>query len=133
MAGISQKVAPEEIIPLLSHNVFELGYVANNQPTEYLFLLNGYVRQARELTSLAGPDGVIRASNCDDVKPLLLVLGYQTGGNCGQNNAFLETAEPKKAFLTIDSGFPLPDLEETIKGGKAFAYPYPASRVPVLF
>jgi len=133
MAAISRKVPPEQVIPLLSHNVFELGYVANSQPTEYLTLLAGYVRQARELTALAGPDGAIHVSNCDDGKNLLAVLGYRVRGNCGTHDAYLETADPKKAFLTIDSGFPLPDLEETIRGGKAFEYPYTASTVPVLF
>ena len=58
---------------------------------------------------------------------------YRIRGNCGQSNAHLETAEPQRAFLTIDSGFPLPELEEAIKGGKAFNYPYALSRVPVLF
>ena len=133
MAAISRKVPPEQVIPLLSHNVFELGYVANSQPTEYLVLLAGYIRQARELTALAGPDGALHASNCDDSKNLLAALGYRVRGNCGTNNAYLETADPKKAFLTIDSGFPLPDLEETLRGGKAFNYPYTASSVPVLF
>jgi hypothetical protein len=133
MAAVSRKVPPEQVIPLLSHNIFELGYVANSQPTEYLFLLAGYVRQARELTALAGSDGAIHVSNCDDAKNLLLVLGYRTRGNCGQSDAYLETADPKRAFLTIDSGFPLPELEEAIKGVKAFNYPYAASPVPVLF
>jgi len=132
MAGVSSKVAPDEVIPLLSHNAFELGYVSG-QPTEYLFLLSGYVRQARELSSLAGADEVIHVSNCDDAKTLLSVLGYRSRGTCGQNNSFLETADPKRAFLTIDSGFPLPDLEEALKGGKPFAYPYPASHIPVYF
>ena len=133
MAAISRKVPPEQVIPLLSHNVFQLGYVANSQPTEYLVLLAGYIRQARELTALAGADGAIHVSNCDDAKNLLQVLGYRVRGNCGGNDAYLETADPKRAFLTIDSGFPLPDLEEAIRGGKPFSYPYSASPVPVLF
>ena len=133
MASISREIPPEAVIPLLSHNIFQIGYVANSQPTEYLYLLSGYVQQARELTSLAGADGVIRASNCDDARSLLLVLGYRTRGTCGQSNAYVETDDPKRAFLTIDSGFPLPDLEEALRGGKPFAYPYPATRVPVLF
>ncbi|HSS99490.1 MAG TPA: hypothetical protein VLK33_20790 [Terriglobales bacterium] len=133
MAAISRKVAPEQVIPLLSHNVFELGYVAGNQPTEFLILLAGYIRQARELTGLAGPDGALHVSNCDEAKNLLTVLGYRVRGNCGTNDAYLETADPKRAFLTIDSGFPLPDLEESLRGGKAFSYPYTASSVPVLF
>jgi hypothetical protein len=45
----------------------------------------------------------------------------------------LQTADSERAFLTIDSGFPLPELEETLQGGKAFEYPYAGSPVPVLF
>ena len=133
MAAISREVSPEDVIPLLSHNIFSLGYVAGNEPTEYLVLLAGYVRQARELTSLAGPDGVIHASSCNDSQSLLSVLGYRVRGTCGKHDAALETDDPKRAFLTIDSGFPLPDLEEALRGGKPFAYPYQSSRVPVLF
>jgi hypothetical protein len=133
MAAISREVPPEDVIPLLSHNVFSLGYVAGNEPTEYLVLLAGYVRQARELTSLAGPDGVIHASGCNDSQSLLSVLGYRVRGTCGKRDATLETDDPKRAFLTTDSGFPLPDLEEALRGGKPFAYPYQSSQVPVLF
>jgi hypothetical protein len=44
----------------------------------------------------------------------------------------LETADPQRAFLTIDSGFPLPDLEESLQEGRAFTYSFSASRVPAL-
>lgn len=133
MAGISQKASREDVLPLLARNVYAQGYEGGSRPTEFLILLNRYVQQARELTGLAGPDGVIRVSNCEDVRPLLHVLGYRPRQNCGQSNASLETADPEKAFLTIDSGFPLPELEQTLQGGKPFAYPFQASRVPVLF
>ncbi len=133
MASLSREIPPEAVLPLLSHNIFQIGYVANTQPTEYLYLVSAYVQQARELTSLAGADGVIHASNCDDAKSLLMVLGYRVRGTCGQSNAYLETDNPRRAFLTIDSGFPLPDLEEAMRGGKPFAYPYLATSVPVLF
>jgi hypothetical protein len=133
MAGISQKVLPEEVLPLLSRNIFAQGYVGATRPTEFLLLLAAYVQQARELTSLSGPDGVIHASNCEDAKPLLRVLGYRAKGTCGQSDALLETSDPGRAFLTIDSGFPLHDLEQAIQGGKPFAYPFTATRVPVLF
>jgi len=133
MASLSQEIQRDDVVPLLSHNIFQVGYVANNQPTEYLYLLMGYVQQARELSALAGADGALHASNCDDSRSLLLVLGYRVRGTCGQNTAYLETDAPKRAFLTIDSGFPLPELEEALRGGKPFAYPYPATQVPVLF
>jgi hypothetical protein len=140
MAGISQKVSPEEVIPLLAHNVFSQGYEGwqgNGRPTEFLILLNRYVRQARELALLVGPDGMIRVSSCEEAKPLLHVLGYGLRGECGRNTTFLTASDPERAFLTTDSGFPLPDLEEALqsfeKGGKPFAYPFPTTRVPVLF
>jgi len=136
MAGISQKISPEEVVPLLAHNVFTQGYEGSRdggRPTEFLILLNRYVHQAKELTLLAGPDGAIHVSNCDEAKPLLHILGYRVHQDCGQSGTSLVTADPERAFLTIDSGFPLPELEETLQGGKPFSYAFSASRVPVLF
>jgi hypothetical protein len=134
MAGISQKVTPEEVLPLLSRNVFTQGYDGSSRRTEFLILLSRYVVQARELAGLAATDGmVIRVSNCDDARPLLRILGYQTRPNCGEPGTSLQTADPERAFLTIDSGFPLPELEQALQGGKPFEYPFPPSPVPVLF
>ncbi len=136
MAAISQKVSPDEIAPLLARNIFLLGYEGpQNQAreTEYLILLNRYVQQARELVALAGPTGVIHVSNCADAKPLLQILGYRDRPDCGQKGTYVETVDPQKAFLTIDSGFPLPELEKVLQEGKPFAYSVPTSRVPVLF
>jgi hypothetical protein len=45
----------------------------------------------------------------------------------------LQTEDPERAFLAIDSGFPLSDLERTLQGGKPFEYPYFSSPVPVMF
>ncbi len=135
MAAISQKVSPDEVMPLLSRNVFLTGYRGagrKGQPTEFLLLLRRYVQQARELADLAKPDGVIRVSSCDEARPLLQVLGYKTRADCGQNGAFLETADAQRAFLTTDSGFPLSELERALSGGAAFAYPFPSSQVPIL-
>jgi len=132
MAGISQKVSPEEVLPLLAREVFFLGY-RGATPTEFLILLNRYVSQARELSALAGSAGVIRVSSCAEAEPLLHVLGYRIREKCGQSNASLFTSDPERAFLTIDSGFPLTDLEQTIQGGKPFVYEYSSTTVPVLF
>jgi len=52
--------------------------------------------------------------------------------SCGPNAA-LETSNADRAFLTIDSGFPLSELEDTLRGGKPFVYPFTSTRVPVLF
>jgi hypothetical protein len=129
MAGISQKVSPEEVLPLLARNVFTLGYMRGNR-TEFLVLLIGYLEQARELEALAGPNGTIRVSSCAEAQPLLKVLGYRTLTDCGQRNSYLETADPKRAFLTIDSGFPLPELEKNLQEGGTFTYSFSQSRVP---
>ena len=136
MAGISQKVTPDEVLPLLSYNVFERGYEGwqdNRRPVEFLILLERYVRLARELSALAGPDEVIRVSNCDEGRQLLRTLGYRLRENCGDSHASAITADAERAFLTIDSGFPLLDLEEALQKNQPFSYPFGASKVPVIF
>ena len=130
MAGISQKISLEEVLPLLSRNVAVEGYQGRKDrtgtATEFLILLKRYVGQARQLQALAGPEGVIRVANCDQAGPLLDILGYRLRQPCGKGAA-LETADPERAFLTIDSGFPLAELEQTLQGGKPLAYPFAAS------
>src|SRR5580658_10191753 len=135
IAGISQKASSEEVMPLLARNVFLIGYQGSglaSRPTEFLILLRRYVQQARELSDLAGHDGVIRVTGCADAKQLLDILGYKTAAECGKSSTYVETADPRRAFLTIDSGFPLPDLEKTLQGGEPFVYPYPNSQVPIV-
>lgn len=134
MAGISQKVASAEVLPLLSRNVFTQGYQGTSQATEFLVLLRRYVVQARELASLAEKTGmVLRVTNCDDAGPILRILGYRVRPDCGGPNTALQTEDPERAFLAIDSGFPLTSLEQTLQGGKPFEYPYASEPVPVLF
>lgn len=134
MAGVSQKVIADEVLPLVSRNVFTQGYQGTSQPTEFLILLRRYVVQARELASLAEKTGgVLRVANCDDAGPLLRILGYRIRPDCGQPATVLVTEDPERAFLAIDSGFPLTELERTLQGGKAFEYPYSSEAVPVLF
>jgi hypothetical protein len=43
------------------------------------------------------------------------------------------TENAKRAFLTIDSGFPVTALEEALQKGTPFTFPFPGIRVPVLF
>ena len=131
MAAISQKVSPDEVMPLLARNIIVNGY-QGGKPTQYLILVNWYIDQARELEALAGARGMIHVSGCDDAKSLLVILGYRLSKSCGPDVA-LETADANRAFLTIDSGFPLADLEETLRGGKPFDLPYTSAKVPVLF
>jgi hypothetical protein len=136
MAGISQKAAPDEVMPLLARNVFLLGYEGPSsrvRPTEFLILLSRYVQQARELSVMAGPEAVLRVSSCDEARPLLQVLGYRTRSDCGQAGSYLETADPQRAFITVDSGFPLPELEKSLQGGKPFSYSFRGTRVPIMF
>ena len=135
MAAISQKVAPEEVLPFLARNVVVEGFTwqaSRGRPSEYLLLLRQYVEQARELKALAGAEGVIRISSCSQASSLLATLGYRLEGACGRT-ASLEGADSKRAFLTLDSGFPLTDLEQSLQDGKPFAYPFPSTQVPVLF
>jgi hypothetical protein len=51
---------------------------------------------------------------------------------CGPDAA-LETADANRAFLTIDSGFPLADLEQSLRDSKPFEIPYGPTKVPVLY
>jgi hypothetical protein len=132
MAAISQKVSSDDVLPLLARNIFMQGY-QRGTPTEFLLLLNRYVQQARELQILAGTSNMIHVTNCDDAGTLVQILGYRVREGCGSKNFYLETANPEKAFLTIDSGFPLTELEEALQKGTPFNYPYAPSRVPMLF
>lgn len=131
MAGISQKASPEELLPLLAHEVNMRGYVMG-KPTEYLLLLRRYLQQARQLAALAGPGAALHVSNCADAGPLLAILGYQLRQACGPETT-LQVADSGKAFLASNSGFPLAALEEALRAGKPFACPYASARVPVLF
>src|SRR6202035_1624069 len=89
--------------------------------------------QARELQMLAGSSGTIRVSTCAEAEPLLSILGFHARPACGQKGSTLATADPERAFLTTDSGFPLTALEEALEKGETFTYAFPESRVPVLF
>ncbi len=132
MAGISQKIPAEDVLPELARNVYAQGFQAGRE-TEFLLLLERYVRQARDLQTLANPTGTIRVAHCADAGPLLEILGYRLRGICGDKNASLVTLNPERAFLTIDSGFPLTRLEEALVAGTPFIYPYAPSVVPGLF
>jgi hypothetical protein len=136
MAGISQKVTPEEVVPLLAQNVVIRGYRGwggDASPTEYMTLLRRYVQQARELRNIAAAgQGHIRIETCEQAAPVLAALGYRFRGGCGQEMV-LETADPQRAFLTLDSGFPLMALEEALAKKQPFVYDYPSTTVPVLF
>jgi hypothetical protein len=120
------------VFPLLSRNISLNGY-DQGKPTEFLILIDRYLQQARELQVLAGPSSKITVNSCDDAGTLIQILGYRLRQGCGQKNFSLETANPDRAFVTIDSGFPLVELEEALQNGTPFVYSYPASTVPALF
>ena len=131
MAGLSQELTPDEVLPVLTRNLSLYGF-DDKQPKEYLILVNRYVSVARELERFAGPDATIRIAGCNDADALLKILGYRLERACGEPKTALVTASADRAFVTIDSGFPLTDLEHALQKNESFAYPFPATRVPVL-
>lgn len=132
MAGISQKIAAEDVLPLLARNVYSHGYQNGHQPTEFLRLLDRYMDQATELQILAGSSETIHVGNCDEAGTLIQILGYRLRPGCGTSSFSLETANPDRAFLTIDSGFPLEQLEEALQTNTPFVLKYQPTRVPIL-
>ncbi len=132
MTGISQEILPSEVLPSLARNAFLYGYQTGRK-TEYLVLADRYVHLARELEALAGPDGKIHIAGCDDAGPLIHVLGYHFEVGCSKQNAALITADAERAFLTVDSAFPLTRLEESLQTGTPFTYSFGATQVPVIF
>lgn len=131
MAGISQEVTPEEVLPLLARNVALYGY-SGGSPKEYLVLLGRYVHQARDLERLADDHGVIRVAGCSNADQLLNALGYKFQRACGRRDTALMTANAERAFLTIDSGFPLSRLEEALQRDEPFQYTFTATKVSVM-
>ena len=53
-------------------------------------------------------------------------------GGCG-SEVVLETVNATRAFLTTDSGFPLPDLEQALRTNRPFQYDFHPTSVPVLY
>jgi hypothetical protein len=140
MAALSPDLAPEELLGGLARNVVTNGYQASASSdsldqTEYLKLVFRYMSQARELDKLAGEaDHVIKIDNCESTKTadLLKVLGYRMRGGCGAE-VVLETVNATRAFLTIDSGFPLAQLEQSLRTNRPFVYDFQPSQVPVMY
>lgn len=131
MAGISQEVAPDEVLPMLARNVSLYGF-GEGKPKEFLVLLERYVGFSRDLRNLSNANGTIRITGCRDADGLLAVLGYRFEQPCGHRNTSLITANAERAFLTIDSGFPLTMLERALAKDGSFSYSFPATEVPVL-
>ena len=132
MAGISQEISTEEVLPTLARNAALYGYQGGRE-TEFLILVNRYVHLGRELLALGDSNGTIHIANCEEANRLVPVLGYKFQKPCGQPDASLVTASAERAFLTIDSGFPITGLEEALAKNEPFTYAFPATRVPVFF
>jgi hypothetical protein len=138
MAALSPELAPEDLLPALARNIVTNGYEASGnealQQTEYLRLLIRYIAQARELQDMATKEGKIIIPTCDseETGALLKVLGYRMRGSCGAD-IVLETVNPTRAFLTVDSAFPLTQLEQDLRANHRFEFPYVATKVPVLY
>ena len=131
MLSLSQQAPPADVLSLLAVRVYQAGF-RGEAPTEFLKLVQRYVAQARELQALAGPTRVIEVANCTDSAKLLQILGYRLQA-CGTVNSSLQTENAERAFLTVDSGFPLADLEEALQRNVPFVYPYGSAPLPVTF
>lgn len=138
MAALSPDLAPDDLLPALARNIVTNGYEAAGnemlQQTEYLRLLTRYIGEARELQALAGSNRKIVIPACDSEQTgdLLKILGYRMRGSCG-GDIVLETVNATRAFLTVDSGFPLTELEQDLRANHRFEFSYSPSIVPVLY
>ncbi|MBZ5600709.1 MAG: hypothetical protein LAO79_00205 [Acidobacteriia bacterium] len=139
MAALSPDLKPDDLLPALARNIVTNGYQAANsnealEQTEYLKLVIRYLSQARELEKLSGEAKTINIDTCDSTETgdLLRVLGYRMRGGCG-SDVVLETVNASRAFLTIDSGFPLAELEQSLRTNRPFKLDYHPARIPVMY
>jgi hypothetical protein len=139
MAAVSQDVGPADLMPALARNVVTNGYQASTssealEPTEYMKLINRYLSQARELEKLAGAGKTIRIEACESQQTgeLLRILGYRMRGGCG-SEVVLETVNATRAFLTIDSGFPIAELELALRTNRPFSHEFQPTVVPIAY
>jgi hypothetical protein len=139
MAALSPDLRPEDLLTALARNVVTNGYQAASsnetlEQTEYLKLVVRYLSQAHELDRLGGDKKVIRIETCESTETgdILRILGYRMRGGCG-SDVVLETVNATRAFLTIDSGFPLAQLEQSLRTNRPFELDYHPARIPVLY
>jgi hypothetical protein len=139
MAAVSPDAPPDELLLALARNVVINGYQAVSgaeslDQTEYLKLVLRYLSQARELDKFAGENKTIQIESCELEKTgeLLKILGFRLRGACGGDVA-LETVNASRAFLAMDSGFPLAKLEQSLRTNRPFSHDFKPTRVPVIF
>jgi hypothetical protein len=139
MAALAPDMDAGDLLPSLARNVVTNGYqtaagTEGLEQTEYLKLVIRYLSQAREIEKLSGAEKTIRIDTCDSTATgdLLRVLGYRMRGGCG-SDLVLETVNASRAFLTIDSGFPLAQLEQALRLNQPFTMDYHPARLPLLY
>src|SRR5579863_6911019 len=139
MAALAPETNPADVLSALARNVVTNGYQAAGsndvlEQTEYLKLVVRYLSQAREIQKLADSSGMLKIETCDSTQTgeLLRVLGYRMRGGCG-SEVVLETLNATRAFLTIDSGFPLAELEQDLRTNRPFAYDFKPTQIPILY
>jgi hypothetical protein len=137
MAALSPDLKPDELLPALARNIIVNGYRAlgnSLEQTEYLKLVYRYLSQARELEKLADASKKIVIETCDSPKTgdLLRIIGYRMRGGCG-GEVILETVNATRAFVTIDSGFPIAELEQALRNNRTFSLDYSPTQVPVVY
>lgn len=139
MAALSTDLEAGQLLPALARNLVTGGYRTtrggdSQQETEYLKLLKQYLTQARELEQFAGANQMLDVPACESTETaaLLKILGYRLRSECGPD-AVLETVNPSRAFLSIDSAFPLAELEDAYRRDAEFHHPYGRTKLPVLF
>lgn len=139
MAALAPEMHAEDLLTALARNVVTNGYQAAGsnetlEQTEYLKLVVRYLSQARELDRLGGDKKIIRIETCESTETgdLLRIIGYRMRGGCG-SDVVLETVNATRAFLTIDSGFPLAQLETALRTNRPFVLDYHPARIPILY
>ncbi|MDQ6708150.1 MAG: hypothetical protein M3Z85_19515, partial [Acidobacteriota bacterium] len=139
MAAISGDINPDDVLPALARNVVTNGYQASHsndalEQTEYLKLVHRYISQARELEKLAGASKVIDIETCESPQAgeILRIIGFRMRGGCG-SEVVLETVNATRAFLATDSGFPIAELEQSLRSNRPFHYDFKPTQVPVLY
>lgn len=139
MSALSPDLAPADVMAALTRNIVMNGYQATGgvdalEQTEYLKLVFRYLNQARELEKFAGESRKIHLPECDSAQTgdLLRILGFRMRGGCGAE-VVLETVNASRAFVSMDSGFPLAELEEALRTNRPFTLDWSPTQIPVLY
>ena len=141
MAALSPDLAPEELLGGLARNVVTNGYQASASSdsldqTEYLKLVFRYLSQARELEKLAADTEPRHQDRELRIRQRRAIFCACSATGCAADagrEVVLETVNATRAFLTIDSGFPLAQLEQSLRTNRPFEYDFQPTQVPVLY